>query len=433
MVPSALPDRGLMSRINSRRLVAIAAAAFVLRLGVAWITETKPLFPDYYYTDARNTNLAALKLIHPENTEYTDYLNGTLSQILQAHSQALLYRLFGVHPFVMKVADCALGALGIAALVLALETAVGTGPALFAGLLCAVWPSQIFYTSQNFKEAPTIFFAYTALAALLPLFKRDVDWPRTRGVVGGAALLCLGCYRTYLLTVFGGALLAAYAIVWIREKKLTAPLKIGLIATLTAAALVWPVAVGVHKILVKDNGIPMIQTYPQFIPLTYDGHSRGTAYKPFSPSGLTRFRRIRQAADRDWADFHYHREIGSQIFPDAEFKSWLDVLLFIPKGAFYALFMPLPGAYPTDGKIGRILASGENVLLLTLAILALVGIARTRWRPEHWVLFLILASMTVGTALLEFDLGSAGRHKLLFLALLFPFALQPEKTVDQNI
>jgi hypothetical protein len=33
-------------------------------------------------------------------------------------------------------------------------------------------------------------------------------------------------------------------------------------------------------------------------------------------------------------------------------------------------------------------------------------------------------AMTAGSALMEFDLGSASRHKLLYLPMLFPFAAE---------
>ena len=92
--------------------------------------------------------------------------------------------------------------------------------------------------------------------------------------------------------------------------------------------------------------------------------------------------------------------------------------------AFTVLFMPLPGLYPLGRKIGRWAAAGENTALLALALLAAAGLGRGPKTPKRLALFAFFAAMTVGAALLEFDLGSAGRHKLLYLPMLFPFAAE---------
>jgi hypothetical protein len=47
--------------------------------------------------------------------------------------------------------------------------------------------------------------------------------------------------------------------------------------------------------------------------------------------------------------------------------------------------------------------------------------ASTPGRAALWGFFL---AMTAGSALLEFDLGSASRHKLLYLPFLVPFGAE---------
>lgn len=158
--------------------------------------------------------------------------------------------------------------------------------------------------------------------------------------------------------------------------------------------------------------------------MTNDEFNIGAVNYPTSPGGITTFRKSRQFADRRWARLTMGREINTQIYPEAEFKTWWDVLAYLPKGAFTVLFMPLPGLYPMDGKLGRYAAAMENMILLSLAALAAAGFIRCPKSPARLGLLAFFATMTVGAALLEFDLGSAGRHKLLYLPMLFPFAAE---------
>ena len=157
----------------------------------------------------------------------------------------------------------------------------------------------------------------------------------------------------------------------------------------------------------------------RLIPVEYSADSP-TITRPTSPEGISRFRNARQSADRQWAATHAGREISTQIYPDETFKTWLDVLLYLPKGALTVLFMPLPGFYPLDGKVGRWAAAGENTALFLVALFAATGFARGGNSPARLGLLAFFAAMTVSAALLEFDLGSAGRHKLLYLPMLSP-------------
>lgn len=143
-----------------------------------------------------------------------------------------------------------------------------------------------------------------------------------------------------------------------------------------------------------------------------------------SVRGLDFYRKEQMRVGRDMARDIGRRELGTAIYPDVRFSSWGGVLAFVPKAAVTVLFMPLPGLYPLEGNIGRIAASAENVFLLLIALAAVAAIARGGVTPVRMGLLTFFGVMTLGAALLEIDLGSAGRHKLLYLPLLFPFAAE---------
>ena len=394
-----------MSQTEVRRLVCIVAAAFVLRLTLAAITENHPLFPPYYYTDANLIDDAARRTATDVAAGRPYSYAGTPSQRLQVRIQTALYRGVGIHPFAMKTLNCALSALAIGALAVSIAAIFGPAPSLAAAALCAAWPSSIFYTSQNFKEAPISLLVYLALCAFLPLLRgRKMEGPRTvlLAAFGSVCLIAAAFYRSYVTLALSSALAAAFSSAWVLNRWPRRPLMIGLGATLLAPLLYLPVS-----------------RYA----LTYDSRTEH-AYSPASPLGLSEFRRIRQSSDRQWAKRTFNRDIGTQIYPDARFETWPQLAAFLPKSAFTALFMPLPGLYPMDGKLGRMLAAAENIILLALAALGLAGCARGPKTPARAALFLFFAAMTTGAALFEFDLGSAGRHKLLYLPMLFPFAIE---------
>lgn len=407
-----------MSRI--RALAAVGAAAFLLRAGAAVLTETRPLFPAYYYTDAQLVEAWAAKSRAAGTCGAPPGFDGTRSQLMLIETQLALDRLLGPHPLAPKLFNALLGALACAALGAALWPVFGAGPALTAAALCAAWPSNVFFTSQNFKEAPTNLLAILAIWGFLTLLDGGAAGAAAALVAAGVALaLLLGAfYRAYVLLVLVAAMAASA--VWAAARRRSPAFALaGLAAVAATLALYapasrWLMARWLGPARAEDRGL-----VTQLVPRTWDDR-----YTPTSPAGIAAFRRDQQKVDADWARDNRRREIATQLFPDARFATWGDVAAFLPKGIFYVLFMPLPGLYPLGGKPGRWAAALENLALLALAGVGLAGAARGPKNPSRLFLLLFFAGMAAGSGLLEPDLGSAARHKLLYLPMLFPFAVE---------
>lgn len=417
-----------MSRTELRLLAAIGAVALALRVGVACLTQSHPLFPAFYYTDAQvmNEGAAEADAARLAGKPYLYPGIAGLSQRMQVSLQAGLYRFVGPRPIAAKLVIAVLGSLSIVVLGFGLAEVFSAEPALAAAAAAALWPSHVFYTSQNFKEAPTNLLAYLGLACGLMLLGGT---PARRSPLLAALtmifLVGAGFYRSYILLTICVALALAFA--WALSARRARPLWFGLAAVLAAPAIYIPISHYVLEHWLTAHGLASDgdqRLEPRLIPVTIDDQDFKVSHSPTSPEGLTEFRRSRQYSDRHWAALYRQREIGTQLFPDARFKTWLDVLAFVPKGGFYVLFMPLPGLYPIDGKLGRLFAALENSVLLGLAFLGLTGAVRGPKTPARAALLLFFLAMTAGCALLEFDLGSATRHKLLYLPMLFPFAAE---------
>lgn len=411
-----------MSRTDLRALLLVAAAAFALRAGAAVLTELKSIFPAYYYTDAVLVDRYARETVQAWSRGNKLLLSYSPPQRTHILLTALLYRTVGPHPIAAKLVNALAATLGIAAFGLLTGRLFGPAVGLASAALIAAWPSHAFNTSQNFKEG----LICGALLGAFLLMTPGEEAPRRRdhaAVAGGILLLGLmGFFRSHVMIVAAASLAAAaaWALFQGRGSRKAA-------AIVLAACLATPVLSQLtFRALLEGPlkaAIPGASSENVLIPRLADTTS-GEVYRPLSPRGITKFRHWRQFFDRNYAQIQFGREISTQLFPDENMETWLDVARFIPKASFYVLFMPLPGLYPMDGKPGRMLAAAENLVLLALFVLALAGAARGGLEPRRMGFLLFFSAMAAGSSLIEFDLGSAGRHKLMYLPMLFPFAAE---------
>ncbi|MBI5631769.1 MAG: glycosyltransferase [Elusimicrobia bacterium] len=390
-----------MSSIDRKSLLALFLLALALRAGLAVLTESHPIFPAFHYTDAEIMDQGAWGLTQAWEKSLPYEMPGSTSQRIHLVWLALIYRIVGHVPLAAKLVNALFGALSVWAFFRLCLPVFGASQAFLAAGVLACWPSHVFFTSQNFKDALIFFSAYLALGSFLR--------PEPSFLAGIPAFVAMGLLRPYL--AFTASLAVASASV---SRKALAALLLAPAAFLLAFQLIF-------------SG-----------PLAVPGRSSGLASQlPLvrSPQALSDFRKFRQDADRDWARIHKNREIASQIFYGIEFHGWLDVLLFLPRGVFYVLFMPLPFLYPLGHKLGRVLASGENTFMLVLSALACLGIWKSGASPRKRALIVFFLAMAAGSALFEFDLGSATRHRLLYLPMLFPFAFwwaRPRRSFDRG-
>ncbi|MCM2304433.1 MAG: hypothetical protein NDJ72_07000 [Elusimicrobia bacterium] len=411
-----------MSRTDLRAILAIAAAAFALRAGTALLTEFNPIFPAYYYADSDFSDHYARETTRAWSRGEKANLSYSPPQRVHILFTALIYRAVGPRPMGPKLANCLAAALGVAAFGLLSGRLFGPRAGTASAFLLALWPSHVFYTSQNFKEGLVCGVLMCTLLLLMP----GDDAPRGHRhyeiVAGVALLVLLGLFRSYVMIISAAAIAGAAATALILRNGQRGTAAWALAACL-AAPFIFQLSL---RSLILGPLAPSVAgptSESILIPIITDPGS-GENHKPLSPRGISEFRRLRQHSDRVYAKGHSGREIGTQLFPQALMKSWLDVLLFIPKSSFHVLFMPLPGLYPLEGKPGRILAAVENLALLAIFVLGLTSAARGGLKPHRLGLLLFFAVMTAGSSLLEFDLGSAGRHKLMYLPMLFPFAAE---------
>jgi hypothetical protein len=421
-----------VSRTDLRALLLVAVAAFALRCGAAVLTEFKPVFPAYYYNDAEYVDLNAREVLQAWSAGSS--LSRSYSPSQKAHIlfTALIYRAVGPHPIAAKLANALAAALGIAAFGLLAGRLFGptAGPASAA--LIGFWPSHVFYTSQNFKEG----LICGALMGAFLLLTPGADKPRGREFGGAAAglalLMLLGFFRSYVMFLAAAALAAGAAAALLRRRGSRRAAALALSACLAAPILQQLSLRALLEGSLRPAVLSSAQAGTLNMPVIFNADN-GKVVKPYSPRGISEFRRWRLHYDRENSLIFHKREISTQLFPDERMESWLDVLIFIPKASFHVLFMPLPGLYPMEGKLGRILASFENTGVLLIFVLGLVAALRGGLEPSRLGLLLFFAATTVASAFLEFDLGSAGRHKLMYVPMLIPFAVEEALRLSRTV
>lgn len=377
------------------RLQIVFVAGLVVRLAVAAVTEWKPLFPKYYYADAALSDALAARVVAgsaPSPAEAS-----SISQRTHAYALAAVYHVFGRRPLIGKLAHCVVSTAGLAAMLAALEAAFGSAPAMLAAMTSVVWPSAAFFGSQNFKD-PFL------LAGIWLLF--SAAWLRrpSRWLAGATGAFLLAVFRPYLL----GIVLISVAIGRVSEAvgpRKTAALGVLALALAAAAAACLP---PLHGPFVRD--------------LVSHGDPRYAGVDPLTPGGIAQVRRLRQESDRIYGRSVGHERIGTQLFPDERLGTWGELAAFIPRSAFYVLFMPLPGLYPLERNLGRCLASFENILLLLLSIVAVARVGQRSLDGPRVSLLVFFCVMAGVSALIDFDLGGAVRHKFTYLPALLVFA-----------
>lgn len=415
-----------------RRIGLVFLAALALRAACAVITERAPLFPPHYYIDAAQHHRAASRMVR-------DWREGRPAQARAAGSLraydyyvAGLYFAFGPRPLAPKLVNAALGAAAVVVLYRLAAVLVGPAGGLLFGLALAFWPSHAYFSGQNLKDAGVLLLVSTA-AWRLAVHLRAAEPgsgpapPAWRTGAGIASLLAVSLFKSYFLPVFCSGAAAAYlAAAWGRDRRVIAA---GLLWTSAALAAYRPAARLVFERLLAPAPEVQAQAADEatLLPRYHTPSGGRKTLLPVSPAAIQEFRDYRHFWDQHHSVSTAGRRIETQIYPGYELRTWSDLLRFLPRSAFAVSFMPLPGLYPLEGRLGRWLAAVENVALLALFVAAAFQFATRRRPPEWWLPAMLFAAFTGASALFEYDLGSAARHKLEYmpLALVFAFRAGP--------
>jgi 4-amino-4-deoxy-L-arabinose transferase-like glycosyltransferase len=243
--------------------------------------------------------------------------------------------------------------------------------ALIAGLLVALLPSQVLWSSLILKDAP-VWACLSALAVVAAVAARSTG--RKVALLGLAAaglLLLLAYLRLQTLEVACVALVLAMLV----SDRAQRPLRVGAALALLVC-LPWAYGMGVA-------GAPYVSGQRDL--------------------GQQRSLNAVQATSA---------VVSAKVSDDEPTSSGVRAqLAYLPKGVSVVALRPWPWE-PADGSVGVGLARIENLLWYPLLVLALIGLG-SAWRMRRALAFPVLCGGAVLAmyGLTEGNLGTAFRHR----------------------
>jgi len=376
-------------RKNRDFLSVMLMAAFALRLGSAFLMEFTPFFPEKYYTDSVWYHEAASSIAGSWRAFRPSDVTGSFGHVNYSRLLAVFYFVFGSSMFIARVLNSFIGALTLIPAWKIAERFGGQRAGKVATSLYAFWPSAIYFSMEIFREASITFLFLWAVYFSLR-FLSETRWPALLLSLLFSAITGLLRPEMMVFSAFGLFLLVVFGL---RKKK--------------ASALYLVPAVAVFLLLAWHFSTQFPYFKQENDVLRLDG-----AYKLLND--------LREGKIKDQSVYP-----ETALFEGVRFGGWLDVFKFLPTGIFHILFMPLPGLYPLGGNPSRILSAGENLFLLILTVVAIKNFILGRRGLEAWYVVLLLLFTLSILAPVEPDLGSAMRHKITFLPLIFSFVRRP--------
>jgi hypothetical protein len=357
------------SKYATPNLMVILLLAFVLRSFLAVASSLGRLVPALYTLDAEEYDRLGQLVVTGwrSGTPASHALFSSLNVKVYAYLCAAVYYALGHSPLTMKILNCFAGTLMVYNTFRITQKLHNEKTATRVALLLAVFPSLVFWTSQNFRDA-LVFYLISQIIywSILWAERGGLRWPALLFLLS-LPLLLLRIYIG-LLTVLCIVLTGGYHLARSRGHLLKPVVYIvsliGLVAVIyfsrsvSASAIVWD--------------------------MTAD----------------------KLAMLRDRLAVH-----GATNFASVQYDSWLDVIKSAPWLSLYFLLSPFPWQMSNPVQA---LASIENLLFWGFLLLSALQTGRLLRAGAARIFFMLLfiAGAVILFGLVEGNVGTGYRHKM---------------------
>jgi hypothetical protein len=307
---------------------------------------------------------------------------------------------------------------------------------LLAAGIVALWPTFLLHTMQLLKDPLFIAAALTIILIVTTWLTRTYNWAvciyMGAGIAVSTGLLLLIRLRfgvvIFAVVCFGLALLILRQLI---ERRL-------LYWNLICPLLI--LCVGALTPLYLGDGNRKLKKYPsdnsglqksdagygkQLTELiTFPSAANGTKAAQSDLGGVfaaTEMATLRLNAARYKFNATFP-ESSSAIDHDVEYKTFKELVLYLPRAFAIGCWAPFPDLWFKEGKIvgsaGRLLAGAETFIMYLCELLVLLGIWRSPRRLPAWLLLLISIFGLTALGLVVSNVGTLYRFRYLFWVLL---------------
>jgi hypothetical protein len=392
-------DALLAHPVRTTFLIALAARLSVA-LGIFFFRDGSLFQDDLGY-------LKIVELHHLQTSDEFQNYEGMWNEYISFFwPLGVLFRVFGSVVLAAQVLSALAGAVTAAATVALLKLHVSSRTALLAGLLAALHPSQVLWSSLVLKDA-YVWMSLSLLALLTGWWcKRSDVRGFTAGIFGLAALTL---YLTHLRphTLVAACLALILALAWKSETR-----RLGRLAVASLLLLLMPLIAGV--------GVAGIDLFRQSASGTGEIRQLGTCWADTQLFGTP-------VLETETCENYFdpdHVEVA------LENSTVVDDLYYLPRGLRVMLFDPLP--HHLGNSRNMIFPFVEHLLWYPMLLLAVFGLkAIRRDSPELAFVLLLWGGLATMWALVEGNFGTAYRHRgeFVWAAILFA-AIGAERLIE---
>ncbi|HEX8173648.1 MAG TPA: glycosyltransferase family 39 protein [Pyrinomonadaceae bacterium] len=294
---------------------------------------------------------------------------------------------------------------------------------ILAAGMTALWPSMLLHTTQLLRDPLFLILFLTIILISASWLTRTYAWWRglLAGVAGGLASALVWLVRSQMWEVMlCAALIGTVFLIFrqFRERRWLAGNSIG--ALLLCAFMIGAPAVGKAFNIYSYPGEQGMPTGPAGSNASGSAeNSQAGPARPILPPGSPLPARIGFLRHKF---LFLYQGAGSNIDTDVEFRSFTDILLYLPRAVMIGLFAPFPDIWFKSGTqvklAGRLLSGFETFLIYLIEILAALAIWRHRGSLRPWLLLMIILMGAAALGLVVANVAALYRMRFGFWLLL---------------
>ncbi|MDP1629744.1 MAG: glycosyltransferase family 39 protein, partial [bacterium] len=289
-----------------------------------------------------------------------------------------IYYLFGHHEIIVDIFNIFFGIFAAILLYYLTRELFSESAAKIAAGLAMFWPSIMLWSTRNLKDALLLFLMAGMALAFVKLIKKFQFGFLAISIISAVLLLSM---RAYTFFIFAGSLGLGYLFLGFKrfdKKTILAGISVTVLLVLAVIFLA------------------------QF---------KNLQWNYLAKINLDTLDTIRKSTIFG----------GSSFGQNVEYRTWADVIKFLPVGLTYSVFSPFP--WQTGSGLFKI-AIPETILWYLALIFVIWGII-IAWRKkkyEAWGLILFLILITVSFAVFQGNIGSLFRQRAQIWFFGFVFA-----------